>query len=1013
VKRTTGASWILVAWVMTWALSVSAQAPAKSTTPKPASSTTKSAPKTTSTSKSKSTASSKPAASSEGVVATVGGTRITRAQYDRRVREAEEGYRARSNAPVPAQFEPVLRREALEGLIRENLLSLEARRRGMTLSTEQAEEMLKKDDFFQTHGVFDEAKYVAVRTTQPEQFKAAIAEIQRTYPARQLKDEMEKQNRPDEATLRADLTRRMSRVTIDYVALRWAAFNSEAPEPSERQVIEHYAAHASDYQVPERVRVTLITVNKPAPAAGAGASELQDWENRMRQRADSLGTALRKGAKVEALAPSFGTLETAELGKNETPAGWRGGAKAAQTIWSASAGTVLDPVPGKAGYVVTRIEERVPAHTAPLRDVSLSIRAQLRATMAGELASRDIATIYQSVRDSLRGPAHRVRYAVADTATWVVPEPSAADLDRYYRGHLADYSFYDPKASSVGSKPLTEVRDDVRARLLSERRQSGARVAAEQLLAVWKAGKRDAKLERSMTRVREVGPVPVTAAVDTGLAGAALTDTMTARPGVGTDMVPFERGWVVYQTYDSQKDYTPTQEQVRAELVARRNAMLAARDEAGARRLYDQNPSRFSAPRRIVFTRVMVNAPEIMTVPLTREQVMKRYQSHLEDYGAPELVHARHILIAPANSSPQADAEARAKAEDLMRRIKAGEKVEDLARKYSDDDATRDKGGDVGVFGHGMMLDGFERAAFAMDAGDVHGPIRTEVGYHIIECIDHVPAEVTPLKYAYSNVASDAAHEIAENTAKFRADSLRRNARTPARALKAAEAMRLSVFHNEIAVGDQGTVAYLRDYFVRIGQLKPGEFDSQVQEYHGMGYAVTWVDSIAAPRAPSWEEARLQALDLYRREENHHRVLAKRTELDSLLHTGWSFDSLCALRGGAERYGPAGPGKALERLAGQDQLDSLAFGTKTSKPVLAQGKVTPWVEFPGGFAKMQLVERLDPDPVELANRLTNESHLELERNQRKAYEKLRQRYPVEILDRDLRMVELPELPESS
>src|SRR5262249_22685546 len=160
-----------------------------------------------------------------------------------------------------------------------------------------------------------------------------------TYPARQLKEEIEKQNRPDDAALRADLTRRMSRVTIDYLALRWAAFNFETPEPSERQIIEHYAAHTADYQVPERTRVTLVTVNRRPPPSGAGASELQSWEDRMRQRADSLANALRKGAKLETGAVSFGALQTAELAKNETPPSWRGNAKAAQSIWSANAGT--------------------------------------------------------------------------------------------------------------------------------------------------------------------------------------------------------------------------------------------------------------------------------------------------------------------------------------------------------------------------------------------------------------------------------------------------------------------------------------------------------------------------------------------------------------------------------------------------------------------------------------------------------------------------------------------------
>jgi parvulin-like peptidyl-prolyl isomerase len=938
---------------------------------------------------------------------------ITRDQFEKRVHEAEENYRTRSNAPVPAQFAPVLRREVLEGMIRENLLALEARRRGKTISSTQAEEILKQDEFFQTHGVFDEAKYVAVRSTQPEQFKSAVAQIQRTYPARQLKEEMEKQNRPDETALRASLMRAMSQVTIDYLPLRWASFSSEAPEPTERQVIDYYGAHASEFRVPERTRVTVVMVDRPPPTPGQDASALQAWDDRMRARADSLAGAARKGANLASLAPSFGSLQTAELAKDQTPPNWRGSAKAAQAIWSASPGTVLDPVPGKSGWVVTRVEGRVPPHTAPLGEVSNEIRAQLRVAAAGEVEQRELTAFYQSMRDSLRGEAYRVRYAVADTATWTVPEPSTADLDRYYRGHLADYSFYDPKTSTVGSRPLPEVRADVRARLMAERRQSGARAAAEQLLFVWKSGKRDSKLERSMTRLREVGPVPVKAAVDTGLAGEAISDTLAARPGVGTLMIPFDRGWVVYQTYDPVHDYTPTQEQVRAELIARRAAMQAAREEAGARRLWEQNPRRFSSPRRIVFTRIIVNAPEPMSIPLTREQVVQRYQSHLQDYGAPELVHARHILISPANATPKADAEARAKADDLMRRVKAGESVADLARQYSDDEATRDKGGDVGVFGRGTMLDEFERAAFTMDPGDVRGPIRTEVGYHIIECIEHVPAEVTPLKYAYANVAADAAHEMADRVARARADSLRRHAGTPARALKAAEAMRLSVFHNEVPAGDAGTVPYLHDYFVRLNELKPGEFDSQIQEYRGMGYAVTWVDSIAAPRPPSWIEARGEAIDLYLREENHHRVLAKRAELDSLLGTGWSFDSLCALSGGPERYGPAGPGKALERLAGASLLDSLAFGTGATKPVLVAGKVTPWIEFPGGLVKLRLVGRDDPDPAELSNRLANESRVALERNQRRAYDKLRQRYPVAILDHDLKLVDLPELPDSS
>jgi len=108
---------------------------------------------------------SKPATTSEAAVAVVGGRRITRAAFEQRVREAEEGYRARSNTPIPASYRPTMRRQVLEGMIREQLLILEAKRRGLALTQAQAEEELKKDAFFQRGGVFDEAKFLTVKST--------------------------------------------------------------------------------------------------------------------------------------------------------------------------------------------------------------------------------------------------------------------------------------------------------------------------------------------------------------------------------------------------------------------------------------------------------------------------------------------------------------------------------------------------------------------------------------------------------------------------------------------------------------------------------------------------------------------------------------------------------------------------------------------------------------------------------------------------------------------------------
>jgi parvulin-like peptidyl-prolyl isomerase len=979
------------------------------TTPRPAA-------KPSSPSKSTASKTAKPAAAAEPAVAVVAGRRITRAAFEQRVRDAEESYRQRSNAPVPATYRPTMRRQVLEAMIREQILTLEAKRRGMGLTDAQAEQELKKDAFFQRDGVFDEAKFITVKNTQPEQYKNAIRVIQEQLPAVRLKEQLERENAPNQAELRAEIDRQLSQVVIDFMALRRGAFSAYRPEPSEREVLDFYKAHASEYPRPEQVVITMLTVQQPPLEASqvGNSGALQAWEARMKERADSLLTTLKKGGRLEALAPRFGDLAVQiEASRDHLPAVWRGSARTQQALFSTSPGSLLnESVPASDGFLLVRVDQHRPPHTAALREIAALIRDRLRADLLARLDQSELDAIYAAIKDSLRGPAYKIRYAVADTSVFPVKEPSAAEIDRYYRGHLADYSYFDSKTSSVGAKPLAQVKDDVKRRLMRERRVAAARTSAEQLLAVWKGLKRDTKLERAMSTLREVGPIPVGGVVDTGLAGADLSDTLAMRPGLRVDWMKNGRGFVVYHVFGEIREYTPTREESRRILEARRDPLRASREEAGARALYEKNPTRFRAADAVRFSRLIVNPPEALQVPLTRDEVDRQYRTHADQYGAPELARVRHILFVPKDDSPRADAEARARADDVMRRLKAGESFADLAKKYSDDEATRDKGGDVGVFGHGMMLDDFEREAFSMRPGDLKGPIRTEVGYHIMECLEYVPSEITPLRYAYSTVASDAAQDKADRIARTRADSLRRAVKTPGQALRAAKAMQYSVFQNDHIVGSSPGVTYLTDYFRRIEKLKPRQFDDQVQQYQGMGYAVTWVDSIIPQSKPRWEDVREQAIDLYRREANYAALQRKRAELDSLLHAGWSLDSLSALYGGLERHGPHGPGSGLERLAGRELLDSLAFGTSKSPPVLQKGKQVGWVEFPGGPVMMRLDERMGADPVQVASRVENETRGRLELKLRKVYDKLKDRYPVQILDQDLKLTDLPSVPGS-
>ncbi len=155
------------------------------------------------------------------------------------------------------------------------------------------------------------------------------------------------------------------------------------------------------------------------------------------------------------------------------------------------------------------------------------------------------------------------------------------------------------------------------------------------------------------------------------------------------------------------------------------------------------------------------------------------YQKNQARYIEPEKRRAHHILIAIGGSKDAAaDAAALAKAQQVLKEVRAGGDFAALAKKYSQDPGSARQGGDLGWALRGAYVQAFADKLFAMKAGEISEPVKTQYGYHIIR-LDEVQAEHgKTLAEAHAQIEGDYRRERASDIFGDRQEQLQQKIET-------------------------------------------------------------------------------------------------------------------------------------------------------------------------------------------------------------------------------------------
>ncbi|MGB9237157.1 MAG: peptidylprolyl isomerase [Terriglobales bacterium] len=302
---------------------------------------------------------------------------------------------------------------------------------------------------------------------------------------------------------------------------------------------------------------------------------------------------------------------------------------------------------------------------------------------------------------------------------------------------------------------------------------------------------------------------------------------------------------------------------------------------------YDRSKATYnnSIPEKRQIKYILVDSAKIGAAnPVSEQDLQAYYDQHRDEYRVADQVKVRHILIKTPLPGPdgkedeKAVADTRAKAESVLKELKAGGDFGKLAEKYSEDPGSAKNGGELGWIGRGRTVPEFEKAAFSLAKGQTSDLIKSSYGFHIINVEDKQEAHLKLLGEVKGEIQEKVKQQKVTRATEAAANNLLSAARTTgldqAASSKGQAAITTEFISHSDALPGLGPSPQLMDAVFNESDKAPPDM-VQVSQ----GYVVFQLLAIRPPATPTFEEARARVENEFKNQRASMLLQQKTQEL--------------------------------------------------------------------------------------------------------------------------------------